>query len=150
MKFGKYEVSETGEVRDTVLDLPVEKFMTNSGKVCVRLFKDGHYKVYEIKRLMAEAYGIVRNKGDYVYFEGGELNVKNLRCVTKEEYFRLQKKKIVMIYPEGEVEFNNLTDAATYLLSIDAASGDIVTIGMRIKSVINKDKSLFGYKWSKR
>ena len=153
MRFGKYEVSETGEVIDSILDLPVEKFMNNDGKICVRLFMNGRYKVWEIKKLVAEAFKIHHEKGDVLVIDG-DFNVKNFHYISRKEHVdsinNKRKKNVVMISDTGETMFKSLTDAATYIQSVADTESDLATIGVVINCAISSKRKVYGYRWERR
>ena len=153
MRFGKYEVSETGEVVDSILDLPVEQFMNNDGKMCVRLYMNGRYKVWEIKKLMAEAFKIPHEKGDVLVIDG-DFNVKNFHYISRKEHVdsinNKRKKNVVMISDTGETMFKSLTDAATYIQSVADTESDLATIGVVINCAISSKRKVYGYRWERR
>ena len=154
MRFGKYEVSETGEVYDTSLDLPVEQFMNNEGQMCVRLYMKGKYKVWEIKKLMTEAFNIPHNKGDILVIDG-DFNIKNFHYVSRSEYANgilipNKRKEIVMLTETGEIIFKNYTEAATYIQSVVDTDDDLVSVGIIIKSALDKKRKAYGYRWERR
>lgn len=154
MRFGKYEVSETGDVYDTSLDLPIEQFMDNDGHICVRLYINGKYKVWEVKKLMVEAFKIPHNKGDILVIDG-DFNIKNFRYISRGEHlnsFRSpkSKKEIVMISDTNETVFKDLTESAIYIQSLNVTDSDLVTIGMSINFAIGSHKKVYGYRWERR
>ena len=154
MRFGKYEVSETGDVYDTSLDLPVEQLMDNDGRICVRLYVNGKYKVWEVKKLMVEAFKIPHNKGDILVIDG-DFNIKNFRYVSRGEHLNSfrnpkSKKEIVMISDTSETVFKDLTESAIYIQSLNVTDSDLVTIGMSINFAIGSHKKVYGYRWERR